>query len=141
MSFIKALYGTMVCDEFTIMEGGIGETQKPHNFTTLQEKGIVKIFDTYEEAVAFKYKSSSVLFAESFQSLNPPEGVTAKPSQIDFPNLQPVVVDGVPANHLSEAPKPEPVKVEAPKKAVAEPSKPKSTSQAEVHEAAPAAEK
>lgn len=103
MSFVKALFGSVIGEDLSLEEGKIGFTKFDHQFKELEKRGIAKLFATYEEAEAFLFKTSKQLFMESYKSLNPPEGETAPPSSIDWANSQPIKVNGVPANHITQA--------------------------------------
>jgi hypothetical protein len=100
MSFVKALYGTIVTSDFTLPEGKVGFTETDHLYSEMERDGKVKLFKTKEEADKYEYKSSMQLFHESFKTLNPPEGETAQPSSLDFEKSAPVIIDGKPSNEI-----------------------------------------
>jgi hypothetical protein len=107
MSFVKALYGDIVGEDVSLAEGKSGFTKFDHQFAELVKLGKAKLFETFEEAEAYIFKTSAQLFNESYKSLNPPEGETVAPSSIDWVKGGPVVTDGVPSNII-----PQPVKEE-----------------------------
>lgn len=102
MSFVKALYGTIVSSDFTIAEGKVGFTESDHLYSEMETKGLVKLFPNKAEAEAYEFKSSMELFHESFKSLNPPEGEAIPAPTLDFKESTPVVTDGKPSNIISK---------------------------------------
>lgn len=100
MSFVKALYGTIVTSDFTLPEGKVGFTETDRLYSELEKDGKVKLFKTQEEADGYEFKSSMQLFHESFKTLNAPEGEVAQPSSLDFEKSKPVIVDGKPSNEI-----------------------------------------
>ena len=119
MSYVKALYGSIIGSDVSLEEGAIGFTEKDHQLKDLEKAGKLKLFATLEEAEAFKYIPSSELFLKSYKTLNPPEGETPPPSLIDFVKGGPIVTDGIPSNYIIEpvieTPKIKEVVVVAPK--------------------------
>lgn len=127
--YVKSLFGRIIGTDFSLNEGEIGETTNKNKYRGMEQKGLLIIRDTYEEAKAFKFKSSVQLFHESYPSLNPAPGVIPGPCTIDFANSCPLIINGIPSNYIiePEAPKTvEPAKqVEATKPAeVVEPELP-----------------
>ena len=102
MSYVKALYGNVVGEDLNLKEGQIGYTERDFVMKDLEKRGILKLFPTFEEADAFKFVPSSVLFNQSYKTLNPPEGEDVPASKIDWTTGDPVLVDGIPANYIAE---------------------------------------
>lgn len=102
MSYVKALYGSIIGSDVSLEEGAIGFTEKDHQLKDLEKAGKLKLFATLEEAEAFKYIPSSELFMKSYKSLNPPEGENPPASLIDFVKGGPIVTDGIPSNYIIE---------------------------------------
>lgn len=100
MSFVKALYGTIVTSDFTLPEGKVGFTETDRLYSELEKDGKVKLFKTQEEADGYEFKSSMQLFHESFKTLNPSEGEVTQPSSLDFEKSKPVIVDGKLSNEV-----------------------------------------
>lgn len=113
MSYVKAIFGDVIGEDISLVEGKVGFTEKDHQFKELEARGICKLFKTLEEAENFKFKSSQQLFNESYKNLNPAEGEEPGPALIDFSKGQPAIIDGIPANYIIEK---EEVKKEDPEK-------------------------
>ena len=116
MSYVKSLFGTVTTADFTLAEGKVGRTDYPELYKEMEARGIVKVFNTKDEADVFKFKPSLQLFNESYQSLNPPVDKNGEPIQVPVPTLnfatsEPFVIDGVPTNYL---PQDEPAPAPAP---------------------------
>jgi hypothetical protein len=107
VSFVKALFGTVTTADFTLQEGKVGRTDYPELYKEMEARGIVKVFNTKDEADAFKFKPSLELFNESYLSLNPPLDKNGDPIQFPTPTLnfatsEPFIVNGVPTNYLPQ---------------------------------------
>ena len=100
--YVKSLFGRIIGTDFSLNEGEIGETTNKNKYRGMEQKGLLIIRDTYEEAKAFKFKSSVQLFHESYPSLNPAPGVIPGPCTIDFANSCPLIINGVPSNYIIE---------------------------------------
>ena len=100
--YVKSLFGRIIGTDFSLNEGEIGETTNKNKYRGMEQKGLLIIRDTYEEAKAFKFKSSVQLFHESYPSLNPAPGVIPGPCTIDFANSCPLIINGIPSNYIIE---------------------------------------
>jgi len=99
-NYIKVLFGNLFTLEGEISEDKITYTETPRLYLDMEAAGIVKLFETEEEAQNFKpgvdYWPSKKLFDESVPSLNN-SNIAAT---YDFARSRPVVTAGVPANLL-----------------------------------------
>jgi hypothetical protein len=100
-NYVKAIFGTIVSDDFILQEGQVGATERPALYTEMVEKGLVFMSEDEAAVRSFKYKTGVEMFTESFPSLNPREGVKVGPSVIDFKELCPLKnAEGKPANYI-----------------------------------------
>jgi len=118
MSYVKGIFGNIYHNAFTLVEGQVITVEdaicKTAALLELEAKGIIKIFDDYEKAVAFKFRGYSALALESLPHLNPPtdEKGNQLPLASPFPTMN--LSTGEPIkkeyNYITE-PTPAPVKV------------------------------
>jgi hypothetical protein len=137
VSYVKSLFGTITSADFVLPEGKVGRTDYPELYKEMEARGLVKVFNTKDEADAYKFKPSLELFNESYLSLNPPVDKNGEPIQvpaptIDFAKSEPLVIDGVPTNYLPQEPAPvvapavKPVPAPTPQKTAAKTAAPTS---------------
>ena len=112
-NYVKVLFGNLFTGDGQITEDKIVYVENPRLYLEMEAAGIVKLFESEEEAKAFKpnvhYWPSEKLFSESVPSLNN-SNIAAT---YDFARSRPTVTAGVPANLLG-LPKQEEVLASAP---------------------------
>lgn len=112
--FVKAIFGTIVSDEFVLQEGQIGVTSKPYLFKEMVDNGVAFMSENEQEVREFKFKSRAEMFNESYPSLNPREGAVPPPPSIDFKNVLPFKDEnGIPMNYITKPEKKTEIKTPA----------------------------
>ena len=91
MLYVKAIFGKIYHKAFALAEGEIAEIEdylaKTVELKKHEEAGVIKIFENYEEAVAFKFKGYKELALQSLPFLNPPLDEDGKSTLTGFPTM------------------------------------------------------